>query len=344
MRRATTAALMLASLALVACGSSGSSSSTSGSGDASSSGASGGAEKPTVRVAHPGKVNFGTWDPAQNKAYKGAAEQGNWDLQVAEAVPYGEAEALFDRWGREQVKVVFSIDAGYEAALLRSAATYPKTAWVMMSGLSSTKGLENVASYSLNWCQIGYAQGVIAALASKKGVIGNVGAVKILPAELILEGEKAGIAATGKSPQVKTQYSGDFLAADKSAEIASALIHQGADVIIGITNGGVASQLAARIETEGAKYIGTYSDEKTFAPKATLTSVVADFSKDYSAIVDSQMQGSFKSQQVDRGFGDNVLKLTPFANGAESIEAKAKALIDDMVSGKAKFPAGSKCA
>ena len=57
------------------------------------------------------------WDPAQYRAYKRAADQGDWDLQVAEAVPYAKAAEQFDRWGREGVDVVFSIDAGYEEAL-----------------------------------------------------------------------------------------------------------------------------------------------------------------------------------------------------------------------------------
>lgn len=336
MRRASIASLLALSMALAGCGG-GEEEGSAGGGAA----ASGGEEekKAAVRVIHPGKVASGTWDPMQNKAYKAAAEAGGWDLQVAEAVAYGESQELFDRWGREKVDVVFSIDAGYEEALLRSAETYPETAWVMMSGLSTTNDLPNVASYSLNWCHIGYAQGVVAALATKSGKIGNVGAIEILPAELILEGEKAGIAATGKDVELKTEYSGDFLAGDKASEIASALINQGSDVIIGLTNGGIAAQLAARVETEGASYIGTYLDEKPFAPKATITSVVSDFGADYTDIVDSQLGGSFESTQVDRGFNDDVLSLTPFNAGFEDIEAKATELIGDM-----KFPAGSKCA
>jgi hypothetical protein len=67
--------------------------------------------------------------------------------------------------------------------------------------------------------------------------------------------------------------------------------------------------------------------------------VVSDFGADYTDIVDSQLAGSFESTQVDRGFNDDVLSLTPFNAGFEDIEAKATELIADM-----KFPAGSKCA
>jgi simple sugar transport system substrate-binding protein len=258
---------------------------------------------------------------------------------VAEAVAYGEAAEVFDRWGREKVDVVLGIDAGYEEDLLRAAENYPDTAWVMMTALSDTKGLKNVASYSINWCQVGYAQGVLAALASKSGTIANVGAIKILPAELIIEGEKAGIAATGKDIEVITEYSGDFLAADKAAELASAVTSRGADVVIEVTNGAVAQQLAARVQEEGAGYVGTYLDSNEFAPKAHVATVTSDFSRDYADVVASKQDGSFETQQVDRGFEEGVLSLSPFGSNYKDIEKKARELIDSM-----EFPSSGKCA
>lgn len=318
-----------AALLLAACGSDDESGGSDGGGDG---------EQPSVRTIHPGKVDQGTWDPAQHQAYEAAAEEGNWDLEVAEAVAYGEAAELFDRWGREGVDVVFGIDAGYEEDLLRAAEEYPDTAWVMMTALSDTMGLENVASYSINWCQVGYAQGAIAALASETGTIANVGAIQILPAELIIEGEKHGIEATGKDIEVITEYSGDFLAADKAAELASAVTDE-ADVVIEVTNGAVAPQLAARVQEEGAGYVGTYLDSNSFAPDAHVATVTSDFSKDYGNVVQAWMDGSFEPEQVTRGFEDGVLAISPFGENYKDIEEEARELIDSM-----EFPSTGQCA
>lgn len=287
-------------------------------------------DTPEVRTIHPGKVNQGTWDPAQYKAYKKAADENKWHLQTAEAVPYGEAAEQFDRWGREGVDVVFSIDAGYEEALLRAAKQYPKTAWVMMTALSDTKGLPNVASYSIDWCALGYAQGAIAALGTTSNTVANVGAIQILPAELIIEGEKAAIAASGKPVKLVTEYSGDFLAADKASELASAVITRGADVVIGLTNGAVAAQLAARVQSAGAGYVGTYLDEKAFAPKSSVASVTSDFSTDYATVVKQWMAGTFKAEQVTRGFKDGVLKIVPGSEKYAGVAKPAQEMVDAM--------------
>src|SRR5262245_43072351 len=94
-----------------------------------------------VRVVTVTPTNAGTWDPAQKAAYDAVFKANGWNSQVAEAVPYGKADQLFRQWGNDGVDVVFSTDNGFEDSLMAAAKKFPKTAWVMMSGLSSTQGL-----------------------------------------------------------------------------------------------------------------------------------------------------------------------------------------------------------
>src|SRR4051794_38726917 len=56
-------------------------------------------EQPVVRVMTIAPTNVGTWDPQHFKTYSALAESEGWDLEIAEAVPYGEAEQVLSGWG-----------------------------------------------------------------------------------------------------------------------------------------------------------------------------------------------------------------------------------------------------
>jgi len=113
-----------------------------------------------VRVITQTAVNQGTWDPQNYASYKAVADEMGWNLEIAEAVPYGEAEQVLTRWGNEGVDIVFSTDNGYQDSMLAAAAQFPDTDWVTMSDMSTTNDLPNVAAYTVDWCQLGFMQGV----------------------------------------------------------------------------------------------------------------------------------------------------------------------------------------
>src|SRR4051812_28490018 len=155
-----------ATVAVAACGGTTAGNDQSGAANTPSKTAAAGSQQKSgkdvkVRVVTVTPTTAGTWDPAQRAAYDAVFKRNGWDEQVAEAVPYGKADQLFRQWGNDGVDVVFSTDNGFEDALLAAAKRFPKTAWVMMSGLSSTKGLPNVAGYTFDWCQLGYVQGAL---------------------------------------------------------------------------------------------------------------------------------------------------------------------------------------
>src|SRR4051812_2931690 len=83
-----------------------------------------------VRVITATKVSQGTWDPSQYHAYSAIGKKQGWDLQIGEAIPYGQADQVLDRWGSDKVDIVFSTDNGFETHMLDAAAKYPDTLWV----------------------------------------------------------------------------------------------------------------------------------------------------------------------------------------------------------------------
>jgi simple sugar transport system substrate-binding protein len=287
-----------------------------------------------VRVITATSTTQGTWDPSQYRAYSKIAKQRNWDFQVAEAVAYGQADQVLDRWGAEGVDIVFSTDNGFQPNMLKAAAAYPNTLWVTMSDLSTTNNLKNVAAYSVNWCEVGFLQGAAGALVSKTGTVAAVESIPILPASKTMAGMRIGAQAAKPGTKVVGQIVGDF-DPQKSAEVAGTLIEQGADVIYAVVTGSAAPAVAARAQQAGKWYVGSYGDEARFAPKSTVTSAVLLFGLGYGTVADQREDGTFKPGIIRRGIEDGYIKLTPFRLGlAKSLGPKMKAVLKQLAAGK----------
>jgi basic membrane protein A and related proteins len=308
-------------------------------------GASGGVaatKRLKVRVITATPLHSGTWDPAHFAGYSPVAKRMNWNLQIAELVPYGKAADTFNRWGAEGVDIVFSTDNGFEKYLLDAAAKYPKTTWVIMSDLSTTRGLTNVGSYGVDSCQEGFLEGAAAAYLSKKHVIGVDSPIPILPNKKEIAGLKLAVQKAVPGTKVIVQYTGDFADAAKAQEIASALVQQGADVLNGATNGGTMPDIAKRAQQEGVLFVGSNLDVAKYAPKAVVTSAVLDFTRGYREVADQRLAGKFVSKIRRLGIKEGFLKLLPFRLGHSAEERKTRALISRLLSGKISLAACQK--
>jgi basic membrane protein A len=292
-----------------------------------------------VRVVTVTPITAGTWDPSHYKSYSAVAKRMKWNMQIAQALPYGKADQLFDRWGAEGVDIVFSTDNGFQSHMLAAAKKYPETLWVTMSDLSTTGGLKNVGAYSVDWCQTGFAQGIVAGLLSKSHKIGAVGAIPILPAQRTIKGLQYGANLVSKGTKVDVKYSGDFIDAQKGQEAANALMGDGADVIVAVTQGGISPQIAAAVQSAGKLYIGSYADETKFAPKATVTSAIFDFSLGYERVAQAKLAGTFKPGIYHYGIKQGFIRLAkPFRLGKSGIQKKVDSYLSRLAAGKIKIP------
>jgi basic membrane protein A len=285
-------------------------------------------------------TNVGTWDPAQRKAFDAASAAGGWNLEMAEAVPYGDADRVLDQWGAEGVNVVFSTDNGYEENLLAAAAKYPDTAWVMMSALSTTKDLPNVASYSIDWCQYGYLQGAIAGLVTSDQKIGAVGSIDIIPLQLAMAAGKAGADAVNPGTEIITKNTGDFIDAQKGQAVAAGLVADGADVITAPVHGGISAQIAAQAQKDGVYYVGAFADESASAPEAVVSSVYVDFLASYTEAVDSWMNGTFNPSLNTLGVADGGIDSTPLTLGFEGKQPEVDTVKQQLANAEVVYPEG----
>jgi simple sugar transport system substrate-binding protein len=240
---------------------------------------------------------------------------------------------VLNRWGGEGVDVVFSTDIGFESSFVPAAEKYPNTRWVLMSDLATKKRLPNLAAHSGDWCEAGFAQGVAAAFISKSHVVAESAAYPILPTIKAYEGMKVGAAATKIPTKVLIKYSETFVDSAKSVETTSALIDEGADVLIAIVSG-TTPAIAAQIQSAKKWYIGSYADDTHYAPKATVTSATFDFRQGYEAVAKDLAAGKFTPGIHRYGIKEGFIKLLPFKLGFASQGKKAEAVMKAAATGK----------
>ena len=323
---------LAAALAVSACG-----------GGGSAPAASGGADPIEVRVITVGPASTGAWDPAHKAAYDKAAAENGWHVEVAEAVAYGDADQVLDRWGAADVDIVFSTDNGYEENLLAAAAKYPDTAWVMMSALSSTDGLPNVAAYNFDWCEYGYLQGAIAGLATTSNKIASVGSIDILPTTQSVAAQQLGAREVNPQAEVLHQNTGDFADVQKAQTVTAGLVGQGADVVIATVHGVISPQIAAQAQALGVRYVGSFADETDSAPNATVGSVVINFGDDYREAVRTWTEGTFDAAIHTGGVADGAVTTTPLAGDLAGKQAQLDAVIEKLRTESVQWPAESGC-
>lgn len=319
---------------LTACG--GGSDESEGTTDTTGTAASS-ADALEVRVITSTPTNTGSWDKPHYEQYSAAAKELGWNLEVAEAVPYGEADQVLSRWGDEKVDIVFSTDNGFEDNFLAAAEKYPDTDWSMMTALSTTKDLPNVASYSFDWCEFGFLHGVAGGLAAKE-TVGLDASIHIIPTTQWVLGAEFGIKSAKPGVKAITDYTEDVLDPRKAQELASALIERGADVILPVVQSGNSAQIAARAQEDGALYVGAYIDESEFAPKATVTSVVFNLENAYRTVGQQRAAGNFEAGIFVKGVKDGVFDFAPFGSEFKDLEQPARDLLAKLKAGEITIP------
>jgi basic membrane protein A len=293
-----------------------------------------------VRVITTMGTDVGLWDPMHFAVYTEIADSLGENLEVAEAVAYGAADQVLDTWGAQGVDLVLSTSNGYEEHLLKAAAKYPDTNWVMMSALSTTNGLSNITAYSVNWCDKGFAIGAMMGVATESGKIGHVGAIDILPQEQYLAAMEFGAQQINPDITFTNRNTGDFIDIAKAQEVASALIADGNDVLATF-HGGASREIAARVQNEGAKFVGFLADHEEFAPDAVVSSVGMNYAGGYREVMENTASGTFQAAIHTKSFDEGFLEAFPLRLGFEAQQTRIEGLIDQLMAGDLAYPEGA---
>lgn len=182
-----------------------------------------------------------------------------------------DAAAAIRDYAKSGYDLVLAHGSQYGGSLKEIAKDFPKTAFAWGTA-ADTFGLPNVSSYEAASDEGGYVMGVMAAMLSKKKVIGIVGPIEVGDAKLYVDGFAAGAKAKDSKIRVNVNYIGSFSDVALAAEAGRAHMATGADVLTGTAQMVVGAIGAARAKK--AAWFGTQANQTELAPEIVVASQV----------------------------------------------------------------------
>ncbi|WP_339031702.1 BMP family ABC transporter substrate-binding protein [Bradyrhizobium symbiodeficiens] len=246
-----------------------------------------------------------------------------------ENVPEGpDAERSIEQLVRAGNKLIFTTSFGYMDPTLKVAKKYPNVHFEHATGY---KRNPNMSTYSAQWWQGRYIQGLIAAKMSKSGVLGYIGS---FPIPEVVSGINATmLAAQTINPNIKVKiiWANTWFDPGKEADAAKALIDQGADVIMQHTDSPAAMQIASE---RGKLAFGQDSEMIKFGPKTQLTSILDTWGPYYIERVKAELAGTWKSQDSWGGLDSHMFAMAPYTNMPDDVKKLAEDAQAAIIAGK----------
>lgn len=257
----------LLALGLIACGSS---AGNAPSNETPTSTTASNDDTPKKRVAFllPGLIDDQSVNTQIAKGMDRAKAEGI-EIAYTERVTQDQQLEVFRNYARQGFDVVVGAGGEYQDAAKQAASEFPDTHFVVING---TEGEGNLTGLLLNYGDMGYMAGVLAAHMSETKQVAVVGALPIPFTQAGIEGFTAGAKSVSPDIEVKETLTGSFDDVAKAREAALALISSGVDVIWHMLDSADAGVLSAA-EDEGILAIGLYADQSGLAPNAVIASV-----------------------------------------------------------------------
>lgn len=246
-----------------------------------------------------------------------------------------DAERVFRDLAARGHKLIFGTSFSLGQPMQRIAPQFPDVAWEHCSGIVH---LANLGTFEAKYYEGMYVAGIAAGHMTKTGKLGFVGGFPI--PDIVGPGNAFLIGARTVNPAITCNvvFLNSWFDPGKEKEAAQALMAQGADVILGMTDTGVCVQAAQEAKVWS---VGYASDLSSFGPDSQLTSVVLDWSSDYVGPTQKVLDGNWVAESRWDGLAGGVVTLAPF-NAAipEDVRAKLDAAVEGVKSGSIQPYAG----
>jgi len=291
------------------------------------------APKLKVGILHVGSIN----DAGYNQAHAEGVQIMRKNLPEVELievenVPEGaDAERVMENMIKQGARLIIPASFGYLEPALRVAARYPDVKFAHPGGY---KRAPNLTTYWASTPEAFYLMGIAAGKTTKTNKLGYVVA---LPISFFLANVNAfELGARSVNPKAETRvvFTGGFLDPGKEATAANALLEQGVDVLGVIVDSPITVVQAA--EKRGAYSVGYhYVGVQKFAPKGWISGIAFTWGDLYTRFAKQVMDGTWKSEDILGGLGDDYLTIAPFGPAVPADAVKlVNAAKQEFASGK----------
>lgn len=225
---------------------------------------------------------------------------------------------------------VVAVGFAYKDAVDKVAKKHPKVTFGLVDSISDVKNVNNIVFTEE---QGSYLAGVAAALKSKSGEVGFIGAVDTPLIKKFAAGFQQGVKETKPSAKVQIQYLGTgsditgFGSPDKGKQAAKGMLDKGMDVIYTAAGGSGAGAIEAVSGKPGSWAIGVDSDQAldpslSKYKASILTSVVKNVDVGVFELAKSVKDGKPRTGTTTFSLAENGVTLTTTGDHIKDIQAK----------------------
>lgn len=232
----------------------------------------------------------------------------------------------------KKCNVIFATSWGYMNQIEKFAEKYPDIYFAHATGYLSNG--KNFTNYFGRIYQTRYLSGIVAGLKTKTNKIGYVSAMGTDNSECTggVDAFAIGVESVNKAAKIKVAVTNSWYAPDDEKKASDALIAAGCDVLAQHCDT-TAPQEAS--QDNGTWSIGYNSDMSKETPKATLTSVIWNWSAYYTSYISSIINASYDGKNYYGGMKENLVSLTELSSLCErDTEDKIKEAKENIISGK----------
>lgn len=326
---AVSAAIIMASLSLVGCGSQTSSKTEKSSKDLK-----------IGMVADVGGINDESFNQSAWEGLQKAKKDFGVDVKVIESKQASEyitnMESLID----DGVDLVIGVGNTMKDDIKKEAENYPDQQFVLIDE-TYDEIPKNVTPILFKENEAAYLTGLIAGKMTKTNNVGFIGGMQNPVISRFEYGYMAGVKEANKDAEVKTQYAGTFGDAAKGKSIANQMYGNNIDVILSAAGAtGIGAIESAK--EKGKFAIGVDRDQSDLAPDNVLTSAlkmvnvgVYDTAKE---LVDGKLTGGankvYGLKENGVGIPESTKKLV-----SQEILDYVNGVVEKIKSGEIKVPA-----
>jgi len=247
-----------------------------------------------------------------------------------------DAAAAVRDYATKGYDLVIAHGSQYGTSLQQIAPDFPKTSFAWGTSLDTYQedGINNIFAYQAQAEQGGYVQGVLAAMMSKSGKLGEAGPVEAGDAKLYVDGFKAGAMATKSTVTVTVTYTGSFSDVSLMATAAETHIQNGADALTGSSQSVVGA--IGVCKTKNVFWFGTQWDQTALAPTVVVASQVYDWTGIIRDMITSRNAGVLGNKAYTLTFKNKglVIKYNPAITVPADAKTAADAAIQGIMDGK----------
>jgi basic membrane protein A len=262
--------------------------------------------KPRVAFVYIGVPGDGGWTYQHDLARQAVEEKFGIKATVMENVPdNADAERVFTELAMNH-DIIFGTSFGYMDAMYNVARKFPDVMFLHSTGY---KTAENMSTYIGRDYEAGYLSGIAAGLLTKNNKLGYVGAFPIPEVINTINGFTLGAQSVNPDVEVSVVWSNTWFDPTIEQQAAISLLDAGVDVLATYQDSPAGIQAAAERNAWG---IGNDSDMSRYVPETYITNPVWNFAPFYSRVIESVMNGTWKSESYVGNLADGMVDIAPF--------------------------------